>query len=816
MKIKFTLLLAVIFCCISSFSQKLTNLHGQVKIYESQKNAEGVTVALLKANDSMLVKASATDKEGYFSIENIKDGNYRIMSTAVGHRKKYSEIFTAKGENIEVGTITLNQEARSLKEVAVLSKKPFIERKIDKTVINVDASILSAGGSAMDILEASPGVSVDKDGNISLKGKSGVNIMLDGKPAYLSGLQLANYLKNMPASALDQVEIMTNPSSKYDASGNSGIINIKTKKNKVKGFNGNVSSSYSQNISFFTNNSVNMNYRNGKLNVFGNYSYAQRNNYHDLYILRNFRNTSTKQLETIFDQQTFMKRKSENHEVKLGVDFYADKKTTLGVVFSGSFAPTQNSSDNQTFLEDQFAHKDSSLFSRSNDKSRFVNKGLNINFRHTFDSTGKELTADIDYITFNQSGLQLFNNDYFNADLSQRKTSTILRGSLPSDIKIYSGKIDYSLPLKKGAKLETGFKSSYVTTDNNAIYDNFTNGGWKSDYGKTNHFLYNENINAAYINYNKQIKKWGFQSGLRMENTIATGHQLGNQVNHDSSFKRNYTGLFPTVFISYEANKSNTFSTSFGRRIDRPNYQDLNPFYYFLDDYTYQVGNTQLKPQYTNAIEFSHTYKGFLTTTLNYSNTKDVFTQVFKQITSERKTFVTQDNIATKRNIGISVSAYFPIGKVWTTNIYGNVVNDKYNGTLSGGPLTIEGTVFTTNVSNQFKFKKGWSADLSGWYRSKGIEGQIVANPMWQVSSGVQKEILKKKGTLKLSIRDIFNSQHFSGYVKYQDIDAKISEKGYQRTATLTFTYRFGKPMKTQQRRNIGGAGDEQNRIKKG
>ena len=816
MKQKLTLLLSLLSFSIMSFAQTVT-VKGIVKDQLNQKNIEAATVAIVRIKDSSLVKATSTDKDGNFSFENINQPSFRVMTTSIGHKKYYSDIITPDGKNIDLGIIAVLGDTKSLKEVSVVSKKPFIERKIDKTVINVDASIMNAGGTALEVLEAAPGVSVDKDGNISLKGKSGVNIMMDGKPAYLSGQQLADLLKSMPASALDQVEIMTNPSSKYDASGNSGIINIKTKKNKMKGFNGNLSTSYSQNISFYTNESINMNYRNGKFNVFGNYSYSDRNNYHDLSILRNFRNTSTKQLETIFDQQTFMKRNSQNHSAKLGVDFYANKKTTLGVVFTGDFDKSKNTSNNNTLLENQNARVDSSLNATSLDNGKFSNTGMNFNFRHTFDSTGKELTADVDYIVFNQKDLQTFNNTYYNADMSKRKDANILRGSLPSNIKIYSAKVDYALPLKKGAKLEAGVKSSYVTTDNNAMYDNLVNNTWTPDYGKTNHFLYNENINAAYINYNKQIKKWGFQTGLRVENTIASGHQLGNQVNHDSTFSRNYTGIFPTVFVSYEANKTNTFSANVGRRIDRPDYQSLNPFYYFLDDYTYQVGNTQLKPQYTNTIELSHTYKGFLTTTLNYSKTSDMFTEVFKQITSERKTFVTQDNIASRENYGIAVSAYMPIGKIWTTNIYTNLTSNKFNGQINGGSLNVSATMFMGNISNQFKFKKGWSADLSGWYRSKGIEGgQILANAMWQTSAGVQKEILKKKGTLKLSVRDIFNSQKFTGVVKYQDIDAKIGEQGYNRTGTLTFTYRFGKPMKSQQRRNIGGAGDEQNRIKKG
>ena len=304
--------------------------------------------------------------------------------------------------------------------------------------------------------------------------------------------------------------------------------------------------------------------------------------------------------------------------------------------------------------------------------------------------------------------------------------------------------------------------------------------------------------------------------GLRAENTNAKGHQEGNTNRPDSSFTKNYINLFPTAYISYEMNKKNTFSINYGRRIDRPAYQDLNPFYYFLDEYTYEVGNTLLQPQFTDNIELSHTYNGFLTTTINYSKTNDVFADVLKQINSERKTFVTKDNIASKTNYGLAVSANFPVTKFFSTNIYANVTHDTYKGELNGGFLDVNNTMFFSNINNQFKFKKGWSAELSGFYRTKGIEGQIVVNPMWRMDAGVQKQILKSKGTLKFSVRDIFKSQNFSGYVKYQDIDVYIKNTHDSRSASLTFTYRFGKPIKNQQRRSTGGASDEQNRVKTG
>lgn len=816
MKLKITQLITLLFWGITGTAQSHSGIKGNLKDDFSLKNIDGATITILKAQDSSLVKATFTDKEGNFSFENVNKGTYRILSTSLGYKKTYSPIITFEGIHIDLGTLFLATEAKSLRNVLIVSKKPFIERKIDKTVINVDASILNAGGTAMEILEASPGVSVDKDGNISLKGKSGVNIMIDGKPAYLSGQQLTDLLKRMPASGLDQVEIMTNPSAKYDAAGNSGIINIKTKKNKTKGFNANVSTGYGQNISSNSNHSINMNYRNGNLNLFGNYSFSHRREYRDLSILRKFRNTTTHGIETIFDQQSSLKKNSINQNAKLGIDFYTSNTTTLGFVFTGDFADSKSTDDNISLIQNPFGQTDSSLNAISQIKGHFKNTSINLNFKHRFDSTGNELTADIDYINFKQADLQLFNNYYFNADMSTRKPANILRGSLPADVRVYSAKVDYSHPLRRGAKFETGLKSSYVTTDNNAVYDNLKSTLWEPDYGKTNHFRYNERINAAYINYTMQIKKWGFQTGLRAENTIASGHQVSNQASHDSFFRRSYTGFFPTVFVSFNLNDKNTFSANIGRRVGRPDYQALNPFYYFLDDYTYRIGNTQLKPQYTNAIEVSHGYKGFLTTTLNYSNTTNLFSEVFKQNTRERKFIITHENISSRKEIGISISATIPVNKTWSSNVYTNFANSKFDGTINGGLLNVSGTVFTGNISNQFKFKNGWGAELNGRYHSKGIDGQIISDPIWAVSTGVQKEILNKKGALKLAIRDIFNSQKFSGVVRHDDIDAKIVINNFQRTATLTFTYRFGKPLKTGQETDNGGAADEQNRIKKG
>ncbi len=783
-----------------------------------QKIIDAATISLYKAKDSSLVKISLADKKGNFLFEHIPFGKYYLLATSTGRLQKYSSLIDVNNNStINAGVLQLTTDVKTLTAVNVTAtlKKPFIERKIDRTVINVDAAITNAGTTALEVLEKSPGVTVDKDGNISLKGKAGVMVMMDGRPSYLSGQDLANLLKNMPSSAIDQIEIMTNPSAKYDAAGNSGIINIRTKKNKVKGLNGSITAGIIQGRFTKTNNSANFNYRNGKINLFANYNYSYWKGFEDLYILRKFRNTVTKNLETIFDQNSYMTHSSQYQNLKLGMDFYANKKTTAGVVFSGFINPSSNPGVNTTLLNDANNITDSIVVANNYDKGKSNNFSSNFNLRHSFDTTGKEFTVDLDYITYYQTKNQLLINQFLNPDYSTRRPEDELKGNLPATINIYSAKTDFTFPLKKNAKIETGLKSSYVTTDNNALYKNNTPNGYVTDEGKTNHFIYKENINAAYINYNRQIKKWGLQAGLRAENTNAKGHQVGDSTRADSAFTKNYINLFPTVYISYDANKKNTFSINYGRRIDRPDYEDLNPFYYFLDEYTYEVGNTLLQPQFTDNIELSHTYDGFLTTTINYSNTQHLFTDVIKQVTSERKTFQTKENIASRINYGLSVSAYFPVTKFWTTNIYTNVIHDSYKGELDGGYLDVKNFAFYGNMSNEFKFKKGWTAELSGFYLSKGIESQIVRNPMWRLDAGLQKMILKNKGSLKLSVRDIFSSQNFSGYVNYQDIDVYIKNRHDNTTASLTFSYRFGKPLQNQHRKT-GGASDEENRVKTG
>ncbi|MES2003799.1 MAG: TonB-dependent receptor [Bacteroidota bacterium] len=815
MRSVFTLL--TLFATIQLTAQSAAKLSGTVTD-EKGNPLQSATVSLLRAKDSALAKLAVSDQKGLYELVNSKPGKYLVSIALVGYGKKFSAPFELNTADLSLPVIALQPAAKAVNEVTVVAKKPFVETKIDKTVINVDASPTSAGATAMEILEKSPGVSVSSDGNISLRGKAGVIVMLDGKPSYMSASDLANLLKNMPASALDQVEIMTNPSAKFDASGNSGIINIKTKKGKNNGFNG--SFTLGATTSLFnpygtlyvipkSQNSFNFNYRHNKINFFGNYNPNFFRGRNALTIDRNFYNNGV--LDGSSSLLTNFKFGNFNQTLKLGLDYQADKKNIFGIVVSGFAFDGHPTPVTTSALKDKNGNTQTILESLTNNNTNFKNLTGNLNWKHTFDSTGKELTADLDYITYSNISDLLLTTNVYNASGTQLGDPLYLKGHLPSDINIWSFKSDYTQPFKNG-RLEAGIKSSLVTNDNQVDYTRqMPDKSWIRD-ARSNHFIYDENINAAYVSVNKQVKKWSVQGGLRVENTIAKGRQVLN----DSTFKRNFTNVFPTAFVSYAIDKNNQLTVSYGRRITRPNYQDLNPFTFFLDSLTYRVGNPYLLPQFTHNIELSYAFKSKFIVTANYNNTTDVISQIIKQNTASKITYNTSENVAKFTNIGLSITAPASFTSWWNANFFTNIYNNHYVGVYNADPINLSYTSFTVNVTNSFTFSKskGFSGELSGFYRYKTVDQLAVTEPIYQMSIGLQKQILQGKGTVRLNVRDPFAWQRFASSIRYSDIDLHALARPDVRQVTATFTYRFGKNTPgTQSRRRAGGAQDEQNRV---
>ncbi len=790
------------------------------------KALEAVTVSLLRAKDSSPVKISVTDKEGHFAFDKAAEGSYRVSAEAVAFQKYYSAVFSVGRQAYALPAIQLLANTSNLNAVTVTSKRPLIENKIDKTVVNVDASPTNTGLTALEVLEKSPGVTIDNNDNISLKGKQGVVILIDGKQTYLSGQDLANYLKNLSANQIDQIEIMSQPSAKYDAAGNSGIINIKTKKTKTAGFNGNISTTAIFANYFKNTNSINLNWRKNKVNLFGNYSYSRWEGFNDLHLTRNLRASRDVNFDRYSYQDTRGHFTGLPQNFKVGADYYATKKTTLGAVVTGNIRDDNFSSHSRADIYDSLQQFVQYNKAESGNKNGWTNFGFNLNFQQKLDTSGTELTADADYIFYNATGSQ-FSNNYLYTDKDVLIPTTdpsnpnpyLLRGNLPSNIDIYTFKTDFHHPMKKNTTLEAGLKMSYVKTDNDAQYSLFDESfeGWKGDTLRSNHFVYKENINAAYVNLNRQMKKWGIQLGLRAEQTIADG----NQMTQNATFHRNYTKLFPTSYLSYKMNDSNTFALSYGRRIERPDYQSLNPFQEQLDRYTYQQGNPLLQPQFSHNIELSYNFKGVWNLSTNYTHTSDIINDVL--ITrklgndSNYTTFQTSQNIASSDNVGLSVSYNKQIKKWWNLNLYVNGFNNHYKGVIDGEDINVNTTAFNFNGSSQFTFNKGWSAEVSGWFNSKQlVSSAILMKPMGMFAFGGGKQLWKQKGSIRINVRDPFWLAKFRGVTNMNKGVTLINNKWDNRRVNITFTYRFGKTGNEPQRRRNSGSDDETNRIKSG
>jgi iron complex outermembrane recepter protein len=806
---KLCILFVAIIGAVSLFAQG--KISGRI-LDESGKPMEFVNVLLLKAKDSTLAKGAITDMDGKYDFENIKYDTYLVSAQQVGFKKSISTPLSITDNQLVFSDLKLKEDVKTLGAVTVTAQKPFIEHQIDKTVVNVENSIVVAGLTALEVLEKALGVIVDNEGRITLRGKDGVRIMVDGKPSQLSQDQLANMLRNTAANMIQKVEIIVNPSSKYDAAGNAGIINIVMKKNQLYGLNGQVSSTYGQGVYYKNFNSLNLNYRHGKWNLFGSYNYNTRMNFNINEITRLFRADNGKGAVTdSFVQYAYGRNPYISNAWRGGVDYNISQKTTIGVLFSGNFGHRNNkvnalSRDNVTsiYAPDGTLRSEVHTYTKENDKWNEIS--ANFNIKHTFDSLGREITFDADSYTFTTDNQQNFDV------ISTGEVNALQQNNIARDFDIKSAKFDYTHPLSKTAKFEAGAKSSYVNSGNDIMFYNIISGKPVVDVNITNDFQYDENINAVYGSYNQELKNGiNYQVGLRVENT----NIKGNQVTTDTSFSRHYTDVFPTAFVMKKWGKKDKHSVRIGysRRIDRPNYEDLNPFREFLDKYTYEQGNPNLTPQYSNNFDASYTFMGAMTIGANYSKTTDAITFTVKQDDVLKQSFVTKQNVATKENYGINLNVPAPIKKWWFVNTSVNFFVNRYQGEFLGGDLDVKIPVLNFNIQNRFTLPKDWSAEVSSWYVSRASEGLVVGKPMYAINAGISKQLLDKKLTIRLNAQDIFRTQGFGGSQKYQNLDIKVKGRWDSQQVRLTASYRFGNQKVQQARRRDGGADDEKNRI---
>lgn len=822
---KTTFLFLTMLCLLVStaFGQGITRgtVSGQVGT-SAGKPLEFTTMMLLKATDSTMTKGAISDASGKYAFENVGAGRYMVVAQQIGYRKTYSRPFDINEAQpaLELPALAMPDESKNLKEVNVIAKKPFIEQQVDRTVVNVENSIVASGNTALEVLEKAPGVTIDRQNDqIQLKGKSGVIVYIDGKQTYLSQQEVSNLLKNTPSDNIASIEIITNPGSKYDAAGNSGIINIKMKKNKNFGTNGTfiIGGGYGwfndlrgrrDDLPKF-NSSLNLNHRDSKVNLFGNYSYVNRQsaqfNQIDRIIPFNGR-------VNYFEQRSYRPNQFVGHSYKAGLDYFISQKSTVGVLFNGFVNNWQSDGTNNTLIMDENRRITSKPTTQTFFENPLTNYTGNINYKYDFDGKGREWTVDADYVRYSGTNQSNLSTTYPNAENVETRPRQDVRNRMPSTINILAFKTDYVHPLKKDAKFEAGLKSSFVSADNNTIFDTLQQETrqWLFDASRSNHFLYDENINAAYVNYAGAFGKLKVQAGLRAEHT----HSVGNSITMNQRVERNYLNVFPTLFLSRKLDSTNVLNLSFSRRIDRPDYQNLNPFVFYLDPYTYQQGNPFLRPQYTNSLELTHVYKDVITTTLGYSRTTDFISrETPRQIPERNVTYVTAENQGHLDNLHLNVSFPVEVAKWWRMQNNLSTNYQHFQTFYSGAPYEVKIVTYNLYTSSNFTLSKTLSAELSGWYNSAGLYGFYQARPQGGFSLGVQKKVMDGKGNIKVNINDPFWLNQFRGRAVVQDINFYVGSRWESRQIRATFTYRFGNQNVKAARQRQSATSSEQSRA---
>lgn len=781
---------------------------GQVHL-ENNKPALNATVALQRSADSVLVKTALPNEAGVFEFENIKPGSYIVAVSQVGYTKVKSTLIQISPDNqqVNIPAIVLMPQVQSLEGVTIEAKKPFIERKLDKLVLNVENSIASAGSTVLEVLERAPGVMVNQESSLNLKGKQGVIVMIDGKLSPLSGPDLIAYLKGIPAASIASIEIITQPSARYDAAGNAGIINIKFKKDQRQGLNGAFTFSLGQGFYTKPSASTNANFRKKKWNVFGNYSHIQPQNFTRFYINRKFFNAN-QELQSTFDQTSFIKQPVTSDNTRFGVDYYLNKKTVIGTLFNFNWNGSNRDGKTNSLITLPNGQLD--YTTRTNialNENRFNGFG-NFNLKHTFDSTGRELTTDLDYGQFNANTFQNINNANYNANdalIAADKLNTDQHGL----ITIKSLKADYVNPLKNNAKFEAGIKLSIVDSDNDVKFFDVTEETPVLDESRSNHFIYRENVNAAYTSFAKTFKKFDLQVGLRMEHTSTRGEQLVT----GEEFSRSYVNWFPSFVINRKLSDQHQLSFSYAKRIDRPSYRQLNPFKIFVDPYTYVVGEPTLKPVLTNSYEINHTFLNKYVTSFSYASTREVITDIFVQDDLTKISYQTPANLQDFDQVNLGFFIPISIKKWLNSTLNASVYWNQYSSPLQGGNLLNDYTAWDARLNNTFTLGKGWSAELSGFYQSKNAWGLFIIRNLAQVSTGLQKMSKNKNATFKLAISDIFYTNRIAVLVKYQNMDFFTDRTWDSKVATLSYTQRFGKNTVARSRQRNSGVEDERRRV---
>ncbi|GAA4509382.1 outer membrane beta-barrel family protein [Hymenobacter ginsengisoli] len=790
---------------LSAFGQGTALVTGTVRD-PAGLPVEFATITLHRVTDSTVTKSEFSDAKGTFLLGAPAGGRYLVSVAQVGYERYWSAPFELPPTGLVLPVVGLRTSAATaLQEVKVVGQKPLFEHQADRTIVNVENSPLAAGNTALDVLTRAPGVTVDGSDNLALRGRQGLLVIIDGKRQPMTGTELADYLRTLPAEQLATIELITNPPASYDAQGTAGVIAINLKKDQRQGANSSLNLGYGRGVYGRFTTGATGNYRRGKINAYGAYTYAARSTYLRLTSHRVFYDQG--QPTGGSDQEDFTATRTQAHNWKAGVDYAFTRRTTLGAALTGQLAQSNGAGTNAVTLLDASGSLSRALTSPSYRNASTPNLTANLNLRHAFadSSNSRVLTADANYATYRlgrQQGLAALLD-------AGSVAPTLLSSDQSGNLRLLTAQLDYVQPLAHQQRLSGGLKISQVQSVNDAVFQQTSNGLTTLDTAQTNQFRYTENIRAAYLNWQQTGARATWQAGLRAEQTSAQGVQeVGNQ-----RFDRQYVQLFPSASLKYTFSPRHELTVALSRRLDRPGYDQLNPFRIYLNATTYRSGNSALLPQTSYNAEVTHTYLQKYTVGLSYSNTQHPILIVVQPATATSRFVLARPvNLGAQHYAALTLTVPLTPSKAWS--IYNSAVfyYSRFTGDLAGTTLNRAKPSINLSSTHTLALGQGWSVDLSATYQSPEIYGFITSRANGDLTIGAQKSLLKGQGTLKFNVTDVLYTNRNIAASTYDNYVDNFTQSRDSRVATLSFSYRLGSNQLAASRR-ADGAEEEKRRV---
>lgn len=789
-------------------------LHAQQNIHGSVTDIQGnpipsANVLLLKNTDSVLVKGVFTNETGVYSFQRIPIGKYYLLVTCTGFEKSSSPVFEVNSDKTaNVATLVLNKEILQLADVTVKAKKPLLEQKIDRLVINVANSITSAGNTALEVLERSPGVVVDHQNNtISMNGKDGVVLMINGKITHMPITAAVQMLSGMSSGNIEKIELITTPPASLDAAGNAGFINIVLKTNENVGTNGSFSITAGDSRGFVSAGNLNFNHRKGRTNLYGDLSAS---GVKKPFTVSGYNRSSNDQVITTSYFSTDRKETISSYDGRLGMDYQAGKKTVMGILLSGYFSDYRQTEKNASELVKD-GQTDSAFILSNKETSKWNNFAGNINLQHNFKKEGETLTANLDYIYyFHNQPMQYFTTAYNGA--GDFIYESLARTGKRTPISLWVAALDYTRKISKTVNLEAGIKQTISLFDNDVSFEKLQQGDWIEDPSLTARYKLREDYSAAYASLNITLgAATELKTGLRYEHTNSN---LGTAT-VKNIVDRHYGNLFPSLFLSHKLTDGQAISFSYTKRITRPTFNALAPFTYYANNTNMIMGNAALQAAISNTVKANYTIKKYLFS-LAYSFEKNAITGFQPQSDSvTNKVIFSPQNLVNLKTISATFSMPLTVTPWWDMQFNISGFLHQANALYKGSPVRLQQAHLGINGVESFKLPGAFSVELSGFYQSAQLDGISRRKPFGTLDAGVKKTFTGKKGSLLFTAGNIFKTLSLNQFtdLRDQNFSGELHIMFAQRTYKLTYTRSFGNNNLKEKRARSTGAEEEKGRV---